>query len=298
MATPLPSPSLDDLIAFVSDEVTRQYERTHRRVNGVHLAERIRDRFPDLSYSALGVERLSDVVRVAEERKLLVRHRDVQHLEVSPANAPPSAPPQRRARGPTDMNHIPREIWEALVYLHPGQAYFLNRETSAVLAISEAESGTYATNPQYLQLPTIPADVQKSWMRDFIAERPEASEAAGAIESEVWFLEFFKQLRAVEAELATDWGKFRGRRVVEYVRKWAAENNLPLTKVLSSRPTAFSSPAPVSAPEASRSSGGQHGPEDETMRAAVLAILSEMSLDELLTLSLPLRRVVRHFRPR
>ncbi len=40
MSTFVPSPSLDDLIAFVGDEVTRQYDRTRQRVNGVHLASK------------------------------------------------------------------------------------------------------------------------------------------------------------------------------------------------------------------------------------------------------------------
>jgi hypothetical protein len=38
--------------------------------------------------------------------------------------------------------------------------------------------------------------------------------------------------------------------------------------------------------------------EDEALRTAVLGALRDMSLEELLTLSLPLRHLVRHFRPR
>ena len=43
-------PNLDDLIAFVSDEVTREYERACQRVNGARLADAVRMPFPDLSY--------------------------------------------------------------------------------------------------------------------------------------------------------------------------------------------------------------------------------------------------------
>jgi hypothetical protein len=299
MSDSSPSPSLDDLIAFVGAEVTRQYQRSGQRVNGAALAEAIRARFPDLSYAAVGVERLADVVRAAEERGLLVRHRDVRHLEVSPAGAGLAAPSTPPHEGPTGRGDgsVPPDIWQALLFFHPGQTRFFDRETGNVVGVPESESGVYAGNPRYAELRTIPADIQKGWMRQFVAEHPAAAVAAGAIDSDRWYSEFWEHLRAARPDLATAWSSCRARQVIQYVKRWAAENRVPLTYVLSPRPPAATRRAAGGIPAASHPTV-QQGRDDEALRAAVLDALSDMSLDELLTLSLPLRHLVRHFRPR
>jgi len=299
MSTLPPSPSLDDLIVFVGEEVASQYQRNRQRVNGASLAEAIRKRFPDLSYPALGVERLADVVRAAEERGLLFRHWDVKHLEVSPAGVDAAAPSSSslKPRAGRIGGPVPREIWQAVLFPHQGQARFIDRQTGNVIIVSETEAGSYTSNPRYVELRTIPPEVQKNWMREFVAENSEAAVATGAIESDPWYSAFWQQLRTVRSELATAWGATRARHVIEYLKSWAKENEVPIGYLLT--PQAL----PAGAPRARATTkvldpSTQHGREDEALRVAVMGALGDMSLDELLSLSLPLRHLVRHFRPR
>jgi hypothetical protein len=299
MASSLPAPSLNDIIAFITDEVKRLYERTQQPVNGTRLAEAIRYKFPDFSFPAFGVERLADLVQLAEKQGLVIRNRAVKHLEVAPADAYPTAPsapfqarPQRRAEG-----LIPREIWEAFLFFRPGQARFLDRQTRKVIAVSEAEAAPYANDARYVLIETVPADMQKSWMRNFVAEHPEVSAAAAAIESELWYREFFKQLQAIRRDLGSAWSKERARHVIQYVQQWAADHQVPLGDVLSPR-LPGSKLSGLGPTPGVISPALPHVLEDAALRAAVLGTLGEMALDELLTLSVPLRHVVRHFRPR
>jgi len=299
MPTLPPSPSLDDLIAFVGEEVARLCQRNRQRVDGALLAEAVRARFPDLSYPALGVERLVDVVRAAEERGLLVRHLDVKHLEVSPAGVDAAAPSPSclEARAGRVGGPVPREIWQALLFVHEGQGRFIDRQTGNVIIVSETQAGSYTGNQRYVELRPIPPEVQKNWMQEFVAENAEAAVATGAIESDLWYTAFWEQLQAVRPDLATAWSAKRTRHVIEYLKSWAKENKVPLSYLLTPRPLspgALGGRATSNVPDPR----AQHGREDEALRVAVMGALGDMSLDELLSLSLPLRHLVRHFRPR
>jgi hypothetical protein len=297
MSVPLASPSIDDLVAFVGDEVARIYARDNKRVNGTDLADAVRHHFPNLSYTSYakyGVSRLADVVRLAEQQGRVVRHRDVSHLEVSPTGTNP-APVLAKARFQARVDTVvPREIWEALTYSHPGQVRFLDRETNQVVAASETAPGTYANNARYVELRTIPGDIQKGWMREFVVQNPEAQAAAGAIDSELWHIAFISQLRTIRPDLVRAWRAFRAHRTIEYVKKWAAEQQVPISQVLIPAPWPPGSGRGLAVSRPSTQASG----EDVQMRSAVLGVLGEMSLDELLCLSVPLRHLVRHFRPR
>jgi hypothetical protein len=304
MLDPLLSPSLDGLLEFIRAEVSRHFEETRRPVDGASLAEVIRNRFSSLSYATLapdrGIQRLGDVIREAEKRGLLVRRRDVRHLEVLPADTyagSTSIPAQLSP--PKHAGPIRREIWQALLFFHTEEARFFDRQTGNVVSVPAAQARAYVAVPRYVSLETIPAEVQKRWMHDFVSSNPGAAGAASAIELERWYTEFPRALRELQPELAVAWGSTRARYVIAYVKQWAAEHGIPLEEVLTSRtrpanrPEAGGGTAPSPLPAQQSKSN-----EGETFRTAVLAALSDMSLEELLSLSLPLRHLARHFKPR
>ena len=290
---------MDELIEFITAEVVRRWQQSAQGVIGPILADAIRARYPGLSYSALGVERLADVIRITEERGHLIRNRGVKHLEVFPKGVDPltsvSCSPLQRASRTERL--VPPQIWQALLFFHPGEARFFDRANGNVVRVIEALAEPYAGNPRYVPLQTIPADIQKAWMREFVAIHSGAVVVADAIESDLWYTAFWNRLRAADTDLALAWTSARARHVIEYVKQWAGQHGVTVNEVFSPRPLAARGPATGDVAEVCRPTV-QQGREDESLRAAVLGTLSDMSLDELLTLSLPLRHLVRHFKPR
>jgi len=108
--------SLDTLLDFIAAHTVEHFKNTGRPSHGAVLAEAIRATFPDFSYQQIGLERLSDAIRVAEQRGVVTRHRNVKHLEILPG--PKSAPqPRSNATGSftPPYPHIRPEVWRAFV---------------------------------------------------------------------------------------------------------------------------------------------------------------------------------------
>ena len=58
--------SIDELVKFIDQSVRDLYGKSKCRMDGSLLAYMIRSEYPDLDYTKLGLARLGDAVRIAE----------------------------------------------------------------------------------------------------------------------------------------------------------------------------------------------------------------------------------------
>ena len=290
--------NIDQVVEFIAATVRKQHELSGRRVNGVNLAEAFRHEFPNLTYASLGVERLADLVRIAENKGLLVRHRDVSHLEVSPVS--PSNPQSHQA-GAGQPNKAIRpsgpvraDIWRAFLFFNPGEARFFDRETSQILEASGDTVDQYRQSPRYIQLNTIPTEIQKGWMREFVREHS-LEVGVDAIESATWYSAFPAWLRSTHPDLGNTWGSYRAQKVVRYTHEWAEKHKIPVTQVLSPAGTRLQSQRYQSCVGLLPSPADE---QDAILRTAILAALADLPLSNLMDIPIPLRHLMRYFKAR
>ncbi len=102
--------------------------------------------------------------------------------------------------------------------------------------------------------------------------------------------ELLRSRTGFDPPTARDWKYFRARKAVEHIKQWAVRSGIPESLVLEPR----NSKDQVNA--ARRPS--QHAGREDALRAATLAAIAEMSLEELGKLRVPLELVYRHFAPK
>jgi hypothetical protein len=269
--------SVDELVEFIASFVENRYRATHQATNGALIAEEVRHRFPNVSYVQLGLVKLADAVAHGEAKGLLVRNREVKHLEVLPAHArQPVAvvAPQVRLAAPP---HIRADIWRAFVYVSQGQQSSFDRQTGNV--VSAASAGDQADPPRYIPILCIPMADQQQWMVDFVATRAQLTLSDAPIHDQFCFTKFPAWLREHEPGLDRLWKQFRAQRVAERVRQWATANAI--------EPSGFFS-APISPSTQGRSSSADPAVE-RAVRAAVVAAARELPVEQLQEISIPIR---------
>ncbi len=281
-ATP---PSVEELIQFISSFVREQFESAGRRTTGAALADAVRKRFPDLSYDQLGLSKLADLVHLAEKAGALVRHRDVQHLEVSPSGATPRS--SVGLSGPT--SYVRPELWRAFLFVTGRDVHFLERDTGRLITLSPDQAPqvhAYDGDPRFIRITTIAPETQKEWMHDFLRSRSLDVNAA-PMNVERWWSAFPEWLRNQGNDYGSAWPRFRAERVVPIIKQWARDNGL-LPDLLFSLPSA--------APRSKEKAGG--GAEDDATRNAVLAAIRELPFEQLQDFAIPVKYLLRHFRAR
>jgi len=288
--------TVEQLVDFLAKSVRDTFERTRRGVQGSLLAHLLRNEFPDLDYTALGLTKLGDLVRIAEQRGLVIRNKDVAHLELSPAAPAANANPMSRYRGPVDgdLLFVLPEIWRAVVLVGAQSRSFFNLTTSSITEIptDSPKLSAAASDPTMVEIERVSQEDQMQWLKEFLISRDKADQAA----DEERLRRLLKgEIYSLGSALAQDWKSLRSRKVVEHVRRWATTHSVDPAIVLvpprraahRAGPTSVEVPAPVtSAPSQAT---------EAAVRRAVVAIVHDMTLAELETLSLPLRHVLRHF---
>jgi len=279
--------TVQELTQFIAEAVRAHFERTGRRMTGAALAEVVRGKYPELDFQRLGLARLADAVRQAEAGGLLVRHRDVKHMEVSPNANTPAAP----TANPSGFVRLRAEVWRAFVFVNDPSAHFYDRVTRTLIPVAPTETdqiSQLSTSDRYVGISPIPATQQQEWMKQFLATRTALKDLAAPIDVPTWWTAFSGWLRDhsdKDPAAARAWSIYRARRVSEQVTAWATENNVPPSAL-------FLSPRG----DDGRRTG--YGSDEDANRRAVLATIAEMSYDDLMELRLPLKYVVRHFKAR
>lgn len=279
----------NELLQFMTSYVRGHFEETGRRTSGAALADAIRQRFPGFAFEQLGFSRLTDAVRRAEEAGGLVRHRDVKHLEVSPSESTPRSP-CARATSPMS-SYVRPDVWRAFVFVNDRYAHFLHRTTGrlATLMLNNAEQvQAHERDREFVRIESIAFEDQKEWMRQFVPSQESLDIDDAPINEERWWIAFPAWLQEQGVANLLAWRRFRAGNVVAFIRQWAKENDIRLDSLFS--------PARVSAqPSAQR---GDPAAANVETRAAVMAAIEEMPFEQLQDLAIPVRYLVRHFRPR
>lgn len=290
--------SVDALLSFIAQFTVEHFKDTGRRTDGAVLAEEIRHKFPGLTYKQLQLDRLSDAVRLAEQRGLVLRHRDVKHLELSPgpsSGLPPGT--QVPAQATTLIPHVKPEIWRAFVFVSTGSDLFFDRETGHVVSVPDSDvSGrtSFAADRRYVRIARIPPSTQQGWMEEFTKRASCVNASDAPIHDDQWWVAFPAWLRCVNPTLERDWNRFRTGKVLEHLRQWTSENDVALGWLLSP-PEAI----PRSVPQRRIGTRGEGQiSESEARRAAILAAVREMPLEQLEEIAIPMRYILRHFMPR
>ncbi|MEX1042318.1 MAG: hypothetical protein WDZ51_16925 [Pirellulaceae bacterium] len=292
------SVSLDTILDFISSFCIEHCQKTGRRTDGAGLADAIRLRFPGFKFSDIGLEKLSGAVRIAEQRGLVVRHRDVKHLELSPG--PQSTSPPGTEIKASVVNSAPRlrpDIWRAFVFVDTGMASFFNRSRGEVRSTSRRSPERYEelkSDPEFVLIDPIQAGVQQEWMREYLKKHAQLNKADAPIEQGQWWVDFPLWLRETDPTLEREWNQFRSGKIYSHITAWANQNNVDVTMVRTQQKPA---PAHCRSP---RVGGKFTGPTEdaELIKKAIIAALAEMPLEQLENLSIPIRFVIRHFQPR
>jgi hypothetical protein len=287
--------SLESLLSFISTYVVDHFRTTGRRTDGANIADAIRLRFPDFAYEQVGLTRLSDAVSEAERRGLVIRHRDVKHLELSPgpnSGLPSSTDVTAHSTGP--LSHVVPEVWRAFVFTSRRNLTYVNRDTGLVVTVPAGDlqhKGTLDGDLNHVRIDSIPTETQQGWMREFAQSRPSLNVESAPIRDDAWWVTFPAWLRQVDSSLESEWNRFRTGKVLDYLHHWAETNRIPVSALLSfdRRPR----PAKLSTPEVFRP---QHASPDELKRA-ILASLADLPLEQLQEIEIPIRYLIRHFKP-
>ncbi len=269
--------SKDDVVGFVRDEVDNFFKSTSSPITGAVLAERVRIKFPGLDFQTIGVEKLGDLVRAAQDRGWVIRNPNVKHLEILPKGQSFGAAiytPQES----TDM-YIRPDAWQAFGMLHPGKLIRFDKVAAQFFVLEK----TAAVQPESIDVVTPTNDAHREWIEIFTREN--AIEYAEISKSSPTVLKDFSQwIHDNAVNMVPNWKKFRARKVTEAIQHWGGENGISVQEMLSPVRPMYSVPA--------------SGSNEDDIRRAVLNCVSDMMLPELEQISLPVRLVVKYFKPR
>jgi hypothetical protein len=291
--------SVNELIHFIGEAVKDRYTRTGQTMNGAALATLIRKKYPAFSYEQLGLMRLGDAIAQAQRDGIVTRRTGIKHLEVSPG---PALLPEAVEQRPTysGRRYVRPDLWKAMLLFRPDQGHFLDRTTGRIVTLQVPVddpdwSRTREENPSYVPIRPISVEVQKEWMRHYV-ETAKLDGVAAPIDDEWWWRAFPAWLQAQQPDQLRSWLAFRASQVIDYIQKWTEENNLPSEAVFC-QPTRAEDPCPPGLASAARHAPTGPPASDAALRNALLAVVSELPTHELLDLRVPLRSILRHFRP-
>jgi len=274
----------EDLIEFIGTTVASRFESSQSPTNGALLAELIRKEFKEFSGNPIvdaGYERLSDAVRDAESRKLVTRNRLVKHLEVYPAGAAePSQLPSSHAQG----TYIRNDAWQVFAMpVKPNKAIYDPATVQMIIGDGEAGKRVGAI------VITTPTDnTFREWIKQF-AEEVSITVPPEMLDSTLFLKEFSRLIVETNSTNLARWKKFRAQKVGEAIKEWGEQSGIDTAPFF--RPVIPNYRKPLQQSVASCEVG-------DDLRGALIACVRDMSTAELDTLSIPIRLVRTHFRPR
>lgn len=270
----------EKLLQFVVQTVRENYATHHKPTNGALLAEQVRAKFNGSPYAEAGFEKLSDVIREASTRGDLVRNPSVKHLEVLPAGVEVNAPPAGHSRS----YYVRPDAWRAFAMQHGSQSVYFDRGRETFVIDQPGISREDLTEV------STPADATfKEWIKEF-AQTSSVAVPSSVFQSSNSLREFSVWISQQNNLHSADWKRFRAAKVTEAVVTWGKTQGVATDK--------FLSPTKASCISSDNGDQAMGSATDEAIRIAVLACVRDMTPTEISSLAIPMRLILRHFRPR
>lgn len=276
----------DELAAFISEFVTDNFRRTGRNTDGAFLAGTIKRKFPELTYEKLGVSRFADVIAIAEQKGLISRNRNVQHLEVTPVF--------HQAISDRETNRylsqrVKPNLWKAFVSSSSTFSCLLNRKNGKFVRVRRSDfqegESVQMSDKDMVEIVPIPTSTQRSWATEFLAVQAQSVPHLDLPDGDDWWESFQEWLNAQPFVLKRNWAKERTEKVASHIRDWAKKNNIGLEFIFE-------------IPTKTTYGKEQSNNEEDQTRRAIIATLSDMPLEHLEQIEVPIRYMLRHFKVR
>lgn len=279
--SPKSQTSIDDLVAFIAKSVRDLHEKSGQRMDGSLLAYNVRSEYPGIDFTQLGLMRLGDAVRIAETRNLVIRHHDVQHLQLSPPDVTSNAQVVDEPPVVHEHRYVRNDIWRAFIF-RSRSAIFLDGEELKLMEIPEENLKAAAAmrkNDKYHEIERISDDTQISWAKEYILLSTNSEECS---DEQAKSLLFKKSNKHSEAYFRS-WKAYLSSKVVDYIKNWAAKNDVPTDQIL--------------VPTKKRNELKRYeatSDDSPAIRQAIIAAIKEMPLSDLDELAIPIKYIRRH----
>lgn len=179
-------------------------------------------------------------------------------------------------------------VWFAFVADQPEGKRYLHRVSGEVRVGCSESPGE-----SWVEVRPIPPEDDRNNARRFL-DSNEIKDATirDAIDGERWYVEFPQRLSAESPLLAVNWKRQRSSFVIDYVRKWCAENDVDQNVVFES----FTPRLPAYTPRCARSAIVADSTKG-SLREVLLKAIDRMSTDDLLRISIPPSHLIAVLRP-
>ncbi len=274
--------SKDDYKSAIVQIVEQLYSETNKPITGAVLAERLRTSL-QASYTDVGYVKLSEPINELVESQQLTRNRRVKHLEVAPPSFEFDLPKTQGCSSVPKGTYVREDAWPVFAMLHDRSIAVFDKQLLKFRLLADDAT----LRDSQIRVATPSNTDHRNWIKQFaqaegLSLEPALTEADGVLrEFSVW-------MQSQDTSLQYKWKDFRAVRVADVIRIWSASNGLDATDFLS----------PVISRYSARTTNTPAIKPDTDIRSAVLRCVADLSLDELDNMMLPLRVVLKHFKPR
>jgi len=252
------------------------------------------------SWRDSGYGRLSAALSALEEQKKVQVFRAPNgslRVKPTPAEAQsasvqllPVAPPTVLPR--TAFRPLKSAVWFAFAVSKPEQRQLINRRLGNVW-YAQAEPPGPALD--WVEAAPVTEEEQKRWASRFVSQiDPPASRDAllEALTGSDWFRKFPLELGKIRPVLVRSWSQLRSAGIIEQVKAWAQKNNVSETVLFAD--TASAPARQALHAEKLFATDAQASPN---LRDVLLGAIGQMPTEELLSLSIPARLLLKAARP-
>jgi hypothetical protein len=276
------TPSKDEYKSAIVRIVEQLYTETKKPITGAVLAERLRTSL-QVSYTDVGYVKLSEPIHELVESQQLTRNRLVKHLEVAPPSFEFDLPKTQGCPSVTKGTYVREDAWPVFAMLHDRSIAVFDKQLMKFRLLAD---DAILRNSQIRVATPSNAD-HRNWIDQF-AQAEGLSLLPDLTHTNEVLREFSVWMQSQDTSLQHKWKDFRAAKVSDVIREWAARNGFDANDFLYpiiSRYSARTTATPTIKPETD-------------IRSAVLRSVADLSLDELDNIVLPLRVVLKHFKPR
>lgn len=275
----------DEVIRIASNTATLGGDRVTAAALGMHL----RKAHPSVDWKSYGFKKLSDLLAdpfFSSTLELVKTEKGALAVAVISKNTQGSTPHVET------YNPLRKAVWEAFTLPSPPGRRFFNRLSGAVRIGLDA---TPTPADDWIELEKVGLPEQRRWAECFVEEQlkdiPSVDDARNLVHLHTWHPhQFGLELEKLSEGLMRQWNLYRSARVSAYVKKWLADQNLPIdwafqTKLSLPEPAQVETSSLPWAQEALRCS------PEETKRL-ILAALSQLPVEQLLEIPIPSRLIL------
>lgn len=274
--------SKDDYKSAIVRIVEQLYTETNKPITGAVLAERLRTSL-QASYTDVGYVKLSEPIHELVESQQLTRNRRVKHLEVAPPSFEFDLPKTQGCPSVTKGTYVREDAWPVFAMLHDRSIAVFDKQLTKFRLL--ADDATLRDSQIRVATPSN-AD-HRNWIDQF-AQAEGLSLLPDLTKTNEVLREFSVWMQSKDTSLQHKWKDFRAAKVADVIREWAASNGVDANDFLS----------PVISRYSARTTANPTIKPETDIRSAVLRCVADLSLDELDNIMLPLRVVLKHFKPR